>query len=285
MKSSLGLEAKLPVFDLLKEAIVLLWAKRNIVIPMFLPVIFVLATVDFISEVYFSPVVTDDAQVVEADPMVEAGQSMKQLGMSLIAMLFSILMATAAHRFTLLPRDQWYTNGLHGWGKDEWRYLGRAVVIGFIAGIAALVPFFIGAATGSQEGMAIGGTIGGLIAMYLFGRLSITLPEVAIGKQGDLKRAWALSEGNGTRMVIVVLLIPIAMIIPAAILYWLESHLATYFALLVVYVGSLISVTILSLSYQFLIDFYEPESLAPEVLSEELEQPAEKEGESGRFDA
>ncbi|MBV1959998.1 MAG: hypothetical protein KUG48_00125, partial [Oleibacter sp.] len=49
MKSPLGLEARLPIFDLFKDAVFLLWAKRGRLVSMFLPIIVVLVVLRLFS--------------------------------------------------------------------------------------------------------------------------------------------------------------------------------------------------------------------------------------------
>ena len=49
MKSPLGLEARIPVFELFKDALFLLWAKRGRLVSMFLPIIIVLVVLDHFS--------------------------------------------------------------------------------------------------------------------------------------------------------------------------------------------------------------------------------------------
>ncbi|MEE3190446.1 MAG: hypothetical protein VX281_05760, partial [Pseudomonadota bacterium] len=56
MKSPLGLEARIPVFELFKDALFLLWAKRGRLLSMFLPIILVLVVLDRYSAAITEPI-------------------------------------------------------------------------------------------------------------------------------------------------------------------------------------------------------------------------------------
>ena len=57
MKSPLGLEARIPVFELFKDALFLLWAKRARLFSMFLPIIVVLVVLDRYSAAITEPII------------------------------------------------------------------------------------------------------------------------------------------------------------------------------------------------------------------------------------
>ena len=44
---------------------------------------------------------------------------------------------------------------------------------------------------------------------YLFSRLSLVLPAIAIDEQNDFKRAWLISNGNGWKLFFLILVIPL----------------------------------------------------------------------------
>ena len=83
----------------------------------------------------------------------------------------------------------------------------------------------------------------------------MTLPELAIGRRTSLKRAWAMSRGNGSRLVLVVIVLPLLLTAPFLLLYWFDLLLLNYLAALGVYASTLISLVMLSLAYRFLLEF------------------------------
>lgn len=261
MKSPLGLSADLPVADLVSEAVSLLWLKRTAVIRMFLPAMLILALVDWSSSVFLAE---DDY--------------INQFGFLIISVLLSVVFATSCHRFTLLPQEKWDANALHGMRREEFRYLLRGLLLGVIAMVIFFCTMLIAMLLLGKDYAWLGAVIGVLPALYIWSRLSATLPELALGQKTDLKRAWLLSEGNGTRLVLVVFIVPVAMASPFLMLFMLDHSALRYLAAFGTYITSLISLVMLSLSYRFLLDFYEPQTAVSE--SEAADQPG-----SSDFDA
>lgn len=257
MKSPLGLNAELPVLDLLKEAIHLLWNKRQVVFAMFLPVIAILALLDLISTHYFTPDLGALEQGLELGDSLAFGGT--QLIFMLVSLLLSVLMATACHRFTLLPPSQWERNALHGFRTGEWRYLSRSVVLGLLCGlllfIGLLIAFMV--PDGVMPLVVFAVAVG---VVYTFSRLAITLPEIALGVFSPLSRAWQLSQGNGGRLMLVMIVVPVALCLPFLLLFVLDSTLINYVATMGIYIATLIAIVLQSLSYRFLLSFYESDN-------------------------
>lgn len=246
MKTPIGLTATLPTIDLFKESICLLWQKRVQVIKMFLPIVALLAFIDWGSEQFFD--------------MNNASQSVLA---AVISTVFSVLFATAAHQFTLLPEKQIdYSQAIRLWGKSEFRYLLRALQIGIIVSVfLLLIVFSIILANSSLPLAFLVGFSVVALALYIWSRLSIVLPEAALGKPTSLKRAWGLSEGNGIGLCMVVVIIPCLIMLPFIALFFVEHPVVNYLAALGIYVTTLISLVALSLSYRFLSDFYDGQEL------------------------
>ncbi len=240
MKSPLGLDATLPVSDLVHEALVLLWQKRQAVIRRFLPVLVLLALIDWLSSIFFD----------------QQDYSLHLLFLALSVGL-SVLMATACHRFTLLPEDD-EVPVIRFWGRHEFRYLVRGVQILLIAAVMFFtVMFSLMLLLGGREQGALFASLVALFpAVYLWARLSVTLPEIALGQPSDLKRAWAFSRGNGGKLMLVVVIVPLLMTTPFVALYWSDDRVLNYVATFGVYLTTLISLVMLSLSYRFLLEFY-----------------------------
>merc|ERR1711879_580980 len=182
----------------------------------------------------------------------------------LVSMLLGVVFAIACHRFALADSDLPVS---FKWTRDHWRYLGRGVQIGLICGLVILLTMIVFgvAAPGlfmNQDDVesAITGPaiivvlIGLMIMMYVGARLSVTLPEIAVGRPSSLKRAWQLSKGNGSRLVVVVWIVPIVLALPFMAAYALDSTLMLFLGALGTYIATLISLITLSLSYRFLTD-------------------------------
>lgn len=268
MKSPLGLEARIPVFELFKDALFLLWAKRGRLLSMFLPIIVVLVVLDYYSTAISAPILEAMGQE-DADPNLTFPPEFWVV--TGISMLLSILMATTVHRFTLQDASHWPNNALRVPTRSDLRYLWRSIQImlaafaaGLLAMVASLTVVMLISGQNTPEGLepliyfSVIPTM--LIMIYVLARLSITLPEIAIGSQGsDLFRAWRMSKGNGSRVVIVALLLPFIVNVPFFLLASFDTLVTNIVAAFGIYSMTLISITVLSLSYQFLLEFYEPD--------------------------
>jgi hypothetical protein len=276
MKSPLGLEARIPVFELFKDALFLLWAKRGRLLSMFLPIILVLVVLDRYSAAITEPIM---AAMGQEGGNMEMGFPLEFWIVTGISGLLSVLLATTVHRFTLQDASHWPSNALRVPNRSDWRYLLRSLQLVFVSagaglGVTVVAMVILGVVTGASDPAAMQQVVGlafipaFMLMLYILARLSITLPEIAIGTKGsDLGRAWRMSKGNGTRLVIVALALPLLVNLPFLLLVSLENVVTDIVAAFGIYSMTLISITVLSLSYQFLLEFYEPdegEEVTPE---------------------
>lgn len=270
MTSPLGLKPDLPVVDITSEAIGLLWQKRAQVVRMFLPVLLLLAGIDWFSK-YLYPV-SEAATGVVFQP--------NQVVFILASLLISILMATACHRFTLLPKEQWEKNALHSFRREEWRYLLRFILILLMALLITLLTMLAMMVVVGQQGTAIAAVVGVMTFLYVMSRLVITLPALALGQQSSLSDAWQLSRGYGSKLVLIAFIIPILMGSPFMLMAGLDSDvgLLAYLGSFGIYITTLISLVMLSLSYQFICDLNQVDAVA----SSQGEQPSDSDN---HFDA
>jgi hypothetical protein len=281
MKSPLGLEARLPIFDLFKDAVFLLWAKRGRLVSMFLPIIVVLVVLRlFSSSMGASFLEAIDAMDIETEGWPDGTGSL--IVVVLVSLLLSVLFATTVHRFSLQDASIWPKNALRVPAVSDWRYLFRTIQVIALATLASVFTSTVGMVviaiiTGAQTPEALTqysqvlNILIVILMLYVFARLSVTLPEIAIGTQGSgIERAWKMSKGNGFRLIIVVIILPFLVALPFLLLYQFDNLVMTVLASFGAYSMTLISFTVLSLSYQFLLEFYEPqdgESIQPETSS------------------
>ncbi|WP_369854791.1 hypothetical protein [Candidatus Thalassolituus haligoni] len=236
MKSPLGLDADLPVLDIVQESLGLLWVKRGIVLARFLPVMLLLAALDWASTT-----------------LVPESHLFGQLGFALASMLFGVVFATACHRMTLMPEKNLVQPGV--WRREEWRYLMRLLLMGLALSAVITPILLLFALLQIQQMMVLGGAVAIMAGLYVSARLSVTLPEIAVGQSTSFKRAWNLSKGNGSRLVLVVWITPLLISAPFLLLFLLDNTVLNYLAAFGTYVTSLVSLVMLSLSYRFLTSF------------------------------
>ena len=250
MKSPLGLEARLPVIDIIKESAVKMWQQRQQVLQLFLPVILVMTMIDFLNITYFTP----DEPVAGELPPVES------MAANLLGLLFTLLMATTAHKFTLLDAAYWPRTALHLPGRHEVRYFVRflqlVVIAVAVVVIASLPSYAIGPPVGDVVQM-----FGIFFAIYVLARLSVTLPEIALGHRTSLGRAWDMSKNNGGALVLLVVILPVVLTLPVTIMaVFSQDMLVRLIGIAGTYFATLLALIVMSTSYQFLLNFYEPDS-------------------------
>lgn len=245
MKSPNGLDANLPVGDLLKDAFDLIWQKRVAVARLFWPLIVILAAID----------------VVNALLPNESRFLSVRIGLIVVSVMFSVLMATTAHRFTLLD-GQSEVKALRRWDKSDVRYVLRLFQIILIAMvlISVLAVSAIVLLAPTDEQVALLMLVAVVPVLYVWSRLSITLPEIALGKYSSLKRALAMSHGNGWRLTLVVFGVPILLMLPFLAIAMIDSVAAIFLAGIGSYIGTLLSVVLLSNSYRFLQSFFDADA-------------------------
>ncbi|WP_221799592.1 hypothetical protein [Oceanobacter mangrovi] len=269
MKSPLGLDTNLPVVDLVKEAIALVIQKRQILLQRFLPILLLMTLLDVVAGQFF-------------------GDGVGRLPISMINMLLSVVVATAAHRMTLCPQQQMFSAGV--FGRPQRRYLLRSMLIGVFAGMIMVpgfmmiaVPLSEGKAPSSEGIVAVVACI--MVAIYVASRLMITLPEIALGRETSFARAWQMSKGNGSRMAIVVVILPLVMMIPAIWLMSQQQLLLVFVGSFVSYVATLVGLVTLSLAYQFLAEFTDGPGQGGAAESDQTTDFSRSGSSSGGFDA
>ncbi len=97
-------------------------------------------------------------------------------------------------------------------------------------------------------------------ALYIFGRLSLLFPAIALDERPVANRSWDATKHNGWRMFVVVGILPIVFPIVQRLVMSEESSVAEDIALMLLYLFFLIiEVAALSLSYKYLV--LEPEEV------------------------
>lgn len=234
MKSAKGLDVELPVMEIVRDASWSLMSNRQVLLSRFLPVMLVLGCIDWAA-----------SQFLPKDDL-------RQIFPFVISIAISILFATAAHRLTLRS-SRLLAERL--WQKSETRYLLYGFYIGIVMALTACLAILLAVVVLGQQGLMVGAVLGLMLALYVTARLSIVLPEIALGGTGTLKRAWDLSNGNGSRLVLVVWILPILSSSPFLLMYFGDHMFMRLLAAFGIYVMTLFSLVTLSLSYRFLADY------------------------------
>jgi hypothetical protein len=193
--------------------------------------------------------------------LFENNTSKSFLALAAQALVYTVL-AVRVHRLVLGAENA--EQGLVRWTGRETRFLGWLLVVYcYVVLIFALPALLVGVvgvmARMPQDGggwMALFAFLASLPAAYLFVRLSVLLPATAIDQRRTIAWAWALTEGNGWRLVIVLWLVPMLLSTPMSVLE--ASSLLGWLARdLFVVVLTSFEIAILSVAFKSLGGFYE----------------------------
>ena len=169
-----------------------------------------------------------------------------------------ILFAITCHRNILLGKEGTPKYGVIEWEWREWRYVGWAMVAYFylyaLMALAGMTVSLMTPIIPECESPVYYGTLYMLAALpglYVFSRLCLVFPAVAIDKKTSWNWVWDITEGNGWRLVLVIGFLPMLLsIIPGlltGIHILIDSVLVVFGIFLLV-----VEITALSLSFKYL---------------------------------
>jgi hypothetical protein len=131
------------------------------------------------------------------------------------------IFAITTHRVVLLGGNSVPKLGLTKWTKRETYFVLHlfglfAIVLG-LGGLGMYILVYILSNSLGLLGMLIAVTIWATCA-YIFARLSLVFPSIAIDQGISFKKSWELTEGNEDIIVNIVILVPLLFIIPQMLL-------------------------------------------------------------------
>ncbi|MFP5409996.1 MAG: hypothetical protein ACLGG6_03385 [Gammaproteobacteria bacterium] len=183
------------------------------------------------------------------DPLEAAGLY------KILSLLVYTLLAVNVHRVLLRAENP----VLSRWTMRETRFLGWLLVIYvYFALIFALFGLVIGSVTEDPLDFIDGGWTAvlaflllGLPGAYLGARLSMLLPATAVDKRQGFAWSWALTDGNGLRLVALLWVLPF--VYPMLIPNWVADNAVLYLAASLVHsAGTALEVALLSAAFSTL---------------------------------
>jgi hypothetical protein len=188
-----------------------------------------------------------------------------------------VLFAVNCHRVVLLD-----SVGIQEWKVPKWswretRFLAWCAffyVLAALCGMVGMTIFviIIGNITTQLLGSSdlksstwtvTSGYVIGIIYAYIFARLSIMFPSIAIDKNLSFQQTVKLTRGNGWRLVIIVSVLPWAIQIILSSLIREDYSFVEYMLWLIITCALLtVEITALSLSYRELAEHAEPQDAA-----------------------
>ena len=148
------------------------------------------------------------AVVLVAAAVVEAVRPdlAKALRGGVLALLvpLQVLLAINIQRLVLMGPSAVPRFGLGGWGVREWRYLGwnGTQLLGALGAFLLLSPLGIFGPPGWAVAFAAG--------FYVCARLALMLPGIAVDRPLELRDAWRRGDGQGMRLAVIVIAVPLA---------------------------------------------------------------------------
>jgi hypothetical protein len=159
----------------------------------------------------------DAAKLLDIHPALE--WLLAALGIGIQA-----IFAITTHRVVLLGPGSVSTWGITSWSKRETFFVLHVIGLGLLMIPIALVGFI----------PVFGALVALVLICWITGRLSLVFPGIAVDKGVSFKLSWEMTENHQMLMILVVILFPMLLAIPAIILnfipytFLLSSFISTF---------------------------------------------------------
>jgi hypothetical protein len=135
--------------------------------------------------------------------------------LNILSIVIFVPFASYCHRIVIIGGEPEKVGNLN-WTMRETRFLGWTLGIYFVSGFALFAGgVFWYALTSVLQGRGLISAIVLFILLvilpgfYLLARLSLVFPGVAVGERPDIGSVWELSEGQVSRLLILVVIFPL----------------------------------------------------------------------------
>ena len=195
MNQNPSMPAPLPVIAIFCNAFQFVWDKRvRFLCALIIPVVILLALKHLVT-------------LANNDPW--------KFVQAFINMAIYILFAITCHRLVLVGDQGVPDFGLKTWTLREWRYMGWAIVIfaiwmlySFVINSFIVSAFVKNVEAGGQadafQSIKSLSYFAYIPLLYIFSRLSVMYPAIALDRQVTAQWAWRLTDRNGWRLTVVV---------------------------------------------------------------------------------
>jgi len=241
---------KLPVFKVIKAGFILVKTNARPLIKSLLPTGILLFILN----------------IIEIKTYWPAGDAVQLLHLAITGGVFT-LFAITCHRTLLLGSQSVPQYGVTSWSAREWRFLWWGMVAYFfLIVLFMLVAIMLSVFTSSVGGPGFGfsgalSLLGIIPGIYVFSRLSILFPAVAIEKKVGWDWALATSKYNGWRLVVIVGLIPLVFGFSPALLCRDTCIVVDVLWAFIGIIFTVFEIALLSLSFKYLSENNVPEPI------------------------
>ena len=223
---------RLPVWRIMIHTYRFFWAERRQFWLLAVPAIIVVSMLSALADWSVARAAAERIDIVIDGPAFQA-LPVSAIFLTVIAAAGSIWAyvsySIAWHRSYLYPEENVTIATCYNWGGRQWRFLWTLIKISMVfAGASALIVFglflFSGTGLRSLSGFGISSFGPMVLTAMLFtfaligavyARLSVWLPAVALDRTLTLGQVWALTRGNGWRLlaIVVAVTIPIGIVL------------------------------------------------------------------------
>ena len=257
---------QIPVFQTVFGVYLYLWQERQNLWQLTLPPIVILSILGALVQWgTASSIVTSDSTAYMGIHRPSWAVVLSQVGV-FISIWIWVSYSVAWHRGYLLEGQDNNLLNTYRWSKRQLRFIWTAIKIFFLM-IPALfiIPVFVAPATlGIVFVILVITTYG-----YVYARLLIWFPAVAVDQDLDIRSLWKLSEKNGWRLLCIIVCVSVPLICLSFLAYLItgpqgffaQSHSSLTISLLSNLLFKLLSfmelaasISALSIAYKFFLD-------------------------------
>ncbi len=229
---------KLPVIEILIGAFVVPWLKRKQIFRKC--IVITLVTIGLVTGID----IWDQSEINRGE-----------LISTFIWIIWFIVIAVTCHRVILLDDAELKDFQVFRFSKREWRFLGWTMVLSLL-GMVILTLF---ANLKSLFYIDVNNVffykyIWMLPAYYFMSRFSLVLPACALDHSISLRQAWRLTTGNGWRIFVIVVILPIILSLVSDFIFPQTITITNFLNSIFYPLITIIEISALSLSYRFLSD-------------------------------
>ena len=222
---------RVPVFKTVLGAYAFVWLARRDFVSLAIPLVVVLAIVWALYGWLWPPLFPTTPEELEAAMANRRGGSvLGSIAVYLVNWAVYVVFAVAWHRRYLVPAEATTVGAALRWRRRQTLFLLLFILVILIAGLIFVVGMIVAAVLGTilvtDESQLIRlapiyvfpVVIAALLALPVYGRLTMWFPSTAVDHRMSLRQCWAFSRGNGWRLGGIVLLAAIPLVIPVALI-------------------------------------------------------------------
>ena len=223
---------KLPVLATARSAYLFVWRRRGRFFALAFPAIVVLGLLTGLFSGALRLALPDGDETRGPMPggSLESVFAIPLVMTILVAAAFLTMFAVAWHRYCLVAGERHSVRDTLRWGPRQTRFLFTAIGLAVLVMIAtaAVVVIVVGVLSSPDAAVSVfpAAFLAVLLSSYLYARLAVLFPAAALDRTMGVRDAWAMTKGNGWRLLAITLIAMIPASVAASIVQNVLSGLA-----------------------------------------------------------